>query len=516
VAWRSKISTGALTCLGVAAFATIVAILWNPGNDASPDSATYVDGARHLARGEGFVTCRTSIDSNAAAPIHVWPPGFPLLMVPGILLGQTALQSARVVLTLSFVIAAILVFALARAVSGPRSWFLPLLAVLLFAFQPSQLRVLNRVQSDVPFVPAVLLSVYLALVVSRAQRPKLWRKLALGAVLAGMVLVRNAGLLVAAGIFVGLFVSMRGSSLVRRIRELVPVAATFAALSAPWMIRNKLVAQTPFGRFGISLTDPLDHATNATSGATAWLTDATDLLEASAVLVGLYVAVIVSVGLVVVVVAVRKGWWKSRSIRLIGCVLVVYGLLMVVTATLHPFNALDQVRFWVVTWPLGAVLFLALMRPAKKKLVWLQRTAVAGMALTALLYGIAFAQNVPKARRAGGYLKSDWKALARLIPPVRHCRLLISDARPVLVHRELGPVSPLPTSRAEFDAALEAHPRLCLVLLTRDFPDDLDSARGRQPKVTPRALELVRSLERRKRLELVKRHPDLRVYEAVR
>jgi hypothetical protein len=85
-----------------------------------------------------------------------------------------------------------------------------------------------------------------------------------------------------------------------------------------------------------------------------------------------------------------------------------------------------------------------------------------------------------------------------------------------LLHRELGPASSLPDSRAEFETALEAYPRLCVVLLTRDLPDDLDRARGRTPEVTPRALELVRSLERRKRLELVKRHPDVRVYESVR
>jgi hypothetical protein len=331
-----------------------------------------------------------------------------------------------------------------------------------------------------------------------------------------MLLLRNAGLLVAAGIFVGLFVAMRASSLVRRLRELVPVAAAYAVLAAPWTIRNKLVAPTPFGRLGIELTDPLDHTALATSGATAWLTDATDLLEVSVVLVGVYATIIVSVGLVVVLVAVRKGWWKSRSIRLIGCVLLVYGLLMIVTATLHPFNRLSQVRFWVVTWPLGAILFLALVRRARRRPVWLYRMASAGMALTALLYVIAFAQSLPRARRAGGYLKSEWKALAKLVPPPRRCRLLISDARPVLLHRELGPASSLPDSRAEFETALEAYPRLCVVLLTRDLPDDLDRARGRTPEVTPRALELVRSLERRKRLELVKRHPDVRVYESVR
>ena len=125
-----------------------------------------------------------------------------------------------------------------------------------------------------------------------------------------------------------------------------------------------------------------------------------------------------------------------------------------------PFLKLCQVSPTVAWWPkisTGALTCVVVAAFATVvAILWSPRNA-------ASFYGIAFAQSAPRARRAGGYLKSEWKAIAR-----------------------------------------------------RDLPDDLDSARGRTPEVTPHALALVRSFERSKRIKLVTRHPDVRVYEAVR
>ena len=274
----AKVPQGSYDCAAVALVATLVALAFGPGQAAANDSASYIDGARHLARLEGFVSCRTSWMNKGPDPIVNWPPGFSALMVPGIWAGWTVLESAQIVLGVSFVLAAVFVFAIARAVLGPRRRVLALAAAATFMLQPSQIDLMDWVLSDLPFLPTVLVSVYLALVISRARHPRLRTKILLGVAISVMLLVRNAGMLVVPGIFIGMLISMRGSrSLVQRVRELVPIVVTIIVLSLPWMIRNKLSGPTLFGSFGIVLTDPLYHGGLALGGAMTWLTDASEI-----------------------------------------------------------------------------------------------------------------------------------------------------------------------------------------------------------------------------------------------
>jgi hypothetical protein len=505
----------ARACLGIALVSAVLVFFWGAGDAANPDSATYIDGARHLARGEGWVTCRTTIESNAPGPIRAWPPGFSALMVPGIWLGLSPLESARVVLAWSFVAASVLVFLLARKVSGPRAALVPFLAVGLFALQPSQLYVVNRVLSDVPFVPSALLCVYLALRVTSLRNPSLWLKVALGAALVGMVLVRNAGLLMAAGIFAGLWLSVRGSSFVERARALLPVAATSALLFAPWMIRNQLVADNALGRAGIKVTEPFGHSVRAARGTVMWLTDAMESFGGFRIAAWLYAAGALALGVALVVTLVRTRLWVLRPLRLLGSVFTVYLCLMIVTATLHPFNDLDQQRFWVASWPLGLLLGLLVLRRARFRHPWLHRAAIGGMVLTLALYSVSFVRMLPKARQASGLLDREIAALAPLMPSKRRCRLVMNDPRPVLVHRELGPTSVLPRTRAAFDAALQTHPRLCVAVFGKhEGKKSRKSGGGRKKRL--RGVPLVKALVESKRLELLVERPTLRVYEAVR
>jgi hypothetical protein len=499
----------------VAVAALVLMLLWGPGDVATPDSATYIDGARHLARGEGWTTCRTELTSHRPGPIRAWPPGFSALMVPGIWLGLSPLHSARVVLTLSFVAAAVLVFVLARRVSGPRLAFLPFVAVGMFALQPSQLYVVNHVHSDVAFVPTVLLSVYFALRIAVRRAPGRPLQIALGAALAGMVLVRSAGLLMAAGILVGLFVSMRASSLAERARSLLPVVLTFGLLFAPWMVRNQLVGATPVGRVGLKLTNPLEHMGRAASGLVAWASDAAGALGSWHLLAGLYVWAATILVLVVVSMAVRHGLWRSRAVRLLGSVFVVYALLMIVTATLHPFNPLGDARFWAASWPLGGLVVLSLVRRMRLRLVWLHRAVAVAMALTSAIYLVSFLGELPRAGRESGLLRREVRVLAKLVPPKGQCRLLVNDARPLLVHRELGPTSRLPASREEFEAVLAAHPRLCVAVIGKAASAKAGVRPRRPGKKAFRGVSLVQSLVQSGRLKPMVERPNLRLYEAV-
>ena len=60
----------------IAATAAWLASAWDPAGVATPDSATYIDGARSLARGDGFTTARIPIGQRRRQPVSVFPPGF--------------------------------------------------------------------------------------------------------------------------------------------------------------------------------------------------------------------------------------------------------------------------------------------------------------------------------------------------------------------------------------------------------------------------------------------------------
>lgn len=103
----------------------------------------------------------------------------------------------------------------------------------------------------------------------------------------------------------------------------------------------------------------------------------------------------------------------------------------------------------------------------------------------------------------------------KLLPRRSHCRLLANDARPLLVHRELGPVSNLPVTRAQFDAALAAHPRLCVAVVGKAADLDPGKHARRARKKSHRGIPLLESLVQDGRLELTAERPNFRLYEAV-
>jgi hypothetical protein len=498
--------------VGVALFALLVVLSWGPGDAGSSDSSIYIDGARHIASGDGYVGCRTALDSRKFGPITTFAPGFSALLTPGLWLGMSAVGSARVVLTVSFVVAALLVAAMSRAVYGSRAAWVPMLAVALFVLQPSQLYLVNRVLSDVPFVPLVLGTVYLALLMSRKSRPSWHYKVALGALLAGVALLRNAGLMVVPGILLGVFVSMRGPfSFRRRALQMAPVVATFGVLYAPWLIRNSLVAAKPLGRVALKVTNPVKHTMDAVEGAFAWIPDATQALGQWKLSGAVWVAPVLALVAVTVWAAGRHGRWKSPAIRLLASVIVGYFLLMVFTATVHPFNPLARVRFWSPVWPLTGLLLLAILRRVRRP-VWLRRAWLGASSVTAVVYGLAFVVSLPAARRPEGLLEPRFAELTRLLPKPGHCRLLASNMTPFLIHRHLGLVSPFPRAVKDWYKALGRRGPICVAVLTQD----LERRGDEPPRVSRPVWKELRKLVKNKTLTETVRHDELRIYERER
>ncbi|HEX4355620.1 MAG TPA: hypothetical protein VHZ95_21990, partial [Polyangiales bacterium] len=61
-----------LLIAGIARFAWA----WGPGDAGAFDSAYYLDGARHLARGDGYVSAAVTSEAPSFQPIVRWAPGF--------------------------------------------------------------------------------------------------------------------------------------------------------------------------------------------------------------------------------------------------------------------------------------------------------------------------------------------------------------------------------------------------------------------------------------------------------
>ena len=53
-----------------------LALSWEPAGRASPDSAFYLEGARHPAAGQGFTTSRVPVGATERLPITLHPPEF--------------------------------------------------------------------------------------------------------------------------------------------------------------------------------------------------------------------------------------------------------------------------------------------------------------------------------------------------------------------------------------------------------------------------------------------------------
>jgi len=74
-------------------------LVWSTtqGAGLSHDSAVYIDTARHLARGHGWMT---SLPRGGLQPLVRFPPLYPSLIAAGIMLGANPFITVRVLGTL--------------------------------------------------------------------------------------------------------------------------------------------------------------------------------------------------------------------------------------------------------------------------------------------------------------------------------------------------------------------------------------------------------------------------------
>lgn len=200
------------------------------------DEISYANCAANIAAGRGFVFTPSS------GPLHVFlPPGYPAFLAPFLALTPPALPISHFALAaqaLAGAAAACLAAAVARRYGGH---FAGAVTGFLVAVHPYLMFNASRVLTEALAVPLFALFLYL-FIKDDAGRLRIT---AAGAVMALLTLTRPAFLYV--GMFTWLLLLIpRGAEPWRpRVLRTALAFAAFAAILAPWTIRNYVIA----GRF---------------------------------------------------------------------------------------------------------------------------------------------------------------------------------------------------------------------------------------------------------------------------
>jgi len=198
---------------------------------ANPDTSTYLEPARSLTDGE-FRT--------AGEPEIRRTPGYPLLLVPGVVLGQVAAVTIALQIALS-VASAWLVFRLAFLLFESRT--LAAWAVLLYALEPLSVLLSVKLLSETLFTFLMLLGLYWLFLHFRYGR--VVPLLGAAFVLAASVYVRPIAyyLPIVVGSF--LLFGPQGRFSPRRAAHALGFVALSAALIGAWQLRNHALAGYP-------------------------------------------------------------------------------------------------------------------------------------------------------------------------------------------------------------------------------------------------------------------------------
>ncbi|HKP56752.1 MAG TPA: hypothetical protein VJV78_08530 [Polyangiales bacterium] len=437
------------------------------GLDGAWDSAFYLDGARHLARGDGYVSAITASDQVGFGPITRWAPGFSLLMTVPVALGMPVLDAASWVLTASYAAACTLVGVIGMRVLGRVNWLGSLLAVVAFAMLPSTRRALDLLLSDLPLATFALLASCLSIRLARARRPSWALRIGLGVCFGAIFLVRYAGALLLPGLVLATFWTMRvrSRSFWLACWQLAPTCAILVITVAVWIARNLKFGPEPFGERFFAEGVLSEQLHSAWLGMFSWLRQLEDPqhLGPTAPAIRWLPRIALLSALALAFLAWRP---VKRSLILLGLPAIAYLVLMACAASRVDFDGIDNPRFWVATWPSCFLIILMLaLRARRRRLLPLQLLAGAMIALVLVVFAPDAVRRLEGAPILRGLLSARWMQASLALPPPETCRLFVMDPRPFMLHRALGPASGIPLSLAEFDAVAPLHRSLCLATL---------------------------------------------------
>ena len=508
--WTRSATAQRVLVLLLSVFSVSLAYAWYPGQDGFFDSAFYLDGARHLAAGDGYVSAVTDADRSDYAPVTRWAPGFPaftaLLMrsfdVP-------ALQAASVVLGLAYVGLVVASVVLASAVFGPNSRALSLLCALLVACNSGVMATLDSLLSDLPFGALAVVNTALALKLARTAQWHWGVVLLFAALLAGMFFVRYAGALYIPGVLAALALSMRlhRRSLRQIAWNLGRVVVLLSAFVGVWIARNLQVASLPFGSRIASSEHWHEHARRALHGFFAWWFSLQELARsvgAERWLLGLTLATAVACVLLLLQRSVHM--WEGLLFTLLPA--LSYAGLMIAAASRVKLDSIEHVRFWVPVWPLTFVAVSCIAAHAAARWHRASSAVVIASLLIFLWTEVTWLRDaLPAANQQRGLLTDTWQAAAATLPEPAECRLYATDVRPLMLHRSLGPASEIPGDVSAFNLAASKHERVCLAVFSKRLRVSTTAERRRQEQN-----KVVSELQREGRLERVSASAGVAIY----
>jgi hypothetical protein len=499
---RSSEGTAALLLLALSA---ALAWIWVPGQKAAGDSVYYIEGARHLAAGDGYVTGRLDPGDPARwRPIARFPPGFSLLQVPGIRLGLSPPESAAWVLALSAVALALASFGLLRS-AGAGPWSVALPGAWLAVANRGALSSLDAVLSDLPFAALASAAVLALVRIERRRAPDPRLYVLLGLLLGAASLVRWAGLYLLAGVLGAVVLSGRAESRLRAgLARAVLVAGGAGLLIGPWLVRNLLLAGSLAGPQRVETQNGFKLAGAALRGLAKLMFPYEAAFAGTPWLGALgYPSFAVAALLFVALLVVGRPA-KLRVARSLLVVAAGYWLLMVASAALGLLYPATSARFWLILPGLLIAASAAIVEQGSLPAAWRGRARIA---LVAILVLAVFPQvtltatGLERADRRRGWLSDSLRDSA----PIRFvraldagCRVLANEQRLVLVYYERAPVYRLPSELDEARRALQGAEPVCLVLITREHASRPDPKLASQRSVAS-------ALEREGRIRLAVR-----------
>ena len=200
------------------------------------DGADYYHLGAHLARGEAY---------HSAAGYAEWPPGYPLVLALHFAVLGVGSLGVTVANLLLFAGAVLVVFALARRLTGEGP---ARLATLLLALWPNLVAAAGVASKEMVLVfllPALLLLYLRGLRIGEARTPAGRTAAALGAGLVlGFSILTQPGILLMVAAF-PLFELLRRTPLPRFAVTMLLLAAGTAVVIAPWTLRNYRLFHQP-------------------------------------------------------------------------------------------------------------------------------------------------------------------------------------------------------------------------------------------------------------------------------
>jgi hypothetical protein len=498
---RHVIPIGALA---VTVAAAALAFTLGPAEQGYFDSAFYVDGARHLARGDGYVSAFVEqAGQTQLQPITHWAPGVSLMMTPLIWLGAPPLTAAAIVVGTCYVAGALLLFLIAMSLGGAQAWPLALLVSALFVLQPGTRVWLDAVLSDLPWATFALLSVWLGLRVMRSSKPSFLLCFSWGVSLWWVMLVRYAGLLFLPGLVGAVTLGLRAPGpLWKRPLRLWPALLPAALGIGLWNLRNKHVADRPLGGWQFVDSDISVHLARAAGSLSRWTAEAQQTAAAlglEAALGWLLIAALLSL-VPLVVFSVRTHW---RELVLVVASAGGYFGGLVFTASVTVIAKLTESRFWIATWPLTWLAILLVVSAARLRWLLPFKVVVIGWLCAVLcLYAYQTYRDAPHARRQRGTLDPAWARAAEVLPGPDSCYVLVNDPRPLMLHRALPPTGTIPLSLVDFEAAVQrSGGNVCVVTTDAIKRLRLSSSAERRRRNQNEVIEALKAQKRLKRVE---------------